>query len=115
MCVRGKGWEWLMILAFELLERSKGSRGVSADEGDGHVEPWCSLSSALGNIVVFWFAFNIFLLSAKYTGILWVRSHYYSVVDVNSLVKGGRIRKSAKYNTFSINYTFKSRKGPMFR
>lgn len=46
-----------MILAFELLERSK---GVSADEGDSHVGPWCSLSSALGNKVSFCFAFNIF-------------------------------------------------------
>ena len=56
----GKGWEFLMILAFELLERSKGSRGVSADEGDGHVGPWCSLSSALGNRVIFCFTFNFF-------------------------------------------------------
>ena len=47
-----------MILAFELLERSKGSEEVSADEGDSHDGPWCSLACALGNRIFFCFAFN---------------------------------------------------------
>lgn len=113
-CVcEGKGLGMISNSSTWITGEEQKKQGVSADEGESHVGPWCSLSPALRNRV--FFVLQLIFSLFKYTGFLWIRSHYCSVVDVNSLVKGGRIRKYAKYNKFSINYTFKSRKRPMFR